>query len=340
MNSEKKVRRIDIFISSPNDVSSEREIVLNVISRLSRLKHISERFAIHPLAYEELVPGVVGKSPQTIVNKYMAQAKNADIFICILWHRLGTPVLDETTGKLYDSGTVYEFSSAYNSFAANGTPKLLLYRNMKAIPSSADLSQAANVKRFFSKFEGIEAEYKGFYKVYRSRAEFERTLMQDIENVLRVDFDSPFDNERTRGEERNGAELVSWSSITRYTSALTEKMIGIRYKEKYDPQYYYHRTDIYSHFQNFLQSDKTVMVVTGKAGTGKSSFVCGVTMIPQDDLIVWLQDCAHLELENDMSIEAYIKRSLHLPDGESLNDIFDQLSKANKSTKIVFCSTL
>lgn len=109
---EKTLQKIDIFISSPGDVNEERKIASEVIEQLNSMSHIEDRYTLKSLAYEKKVPAAFGETPQKTVDRYMILPDRADIFICIMWSKMGTPVIDEE-GKEYQSGTEYEFTRAY-----------------------------------------------------------------------------------------------------------------------------------------------------------------------------------------------------------------------------------
>ncbi len=188
---EKTLQKIDIFISSPSDVDEERKISLEVIEQLNSMPHIADCYTLKPLAYEKIVPPAVGETPQRTVDRYMMQADKADIFICILWSRMGTSVIDNETGNEYQSGTEYEFTAAYQANQKSGKPYILLYRGMKNIPMDADFKQAELVKAFFKRFEGKEAELKGLYKKYESNEEFRKTLFQDIDKIISSNIIKP-----------------------------------------------------------------------------------------------------------------------------------------------------
>jgi hypothetical protein len=182
------VQRITVFISSPGDVSEERQIAVRVIERLNKLDSIASHYFFKPLAYEEVVPSVVGQGPQDVVDNYMMEAARSDVFVCILWQRMGTPVIDEQTGERFQSGTEYEFLSAYRSNEESGKPFILLYRGMKPSDAVIDYEQLERVQAFFRRFEGEHAELKGLYKIYRSNEEFEEILRHDFDAIITKNF--------------------------------------------------------------------------------------------------------------------------------------------------------
>lgn len=179
-----RVRKINIFISSPGDVYEEREIVKRVIDRCNRLYSISERYVLRPLAYEESAPAEVGKRPQAIIDRHMRKAGSSDLFICIFWHRMGEPVTLEETGERFQSGTEYEFLDAYHNNQKHEKPYILLYRGVKPFPPEMDPQQLKAVQAFFKRFEGEHAEFKGLYKSYKSNEDFDKKLSQDFDTVL------------------------------------------------------------------------------------------------------------------------------------------------------------
>jgi NB-ARC domain/Domain of unknown function (DUF4062)/APAF-1 helical domain len=191
------LQKIDVFISSPGDVREERQIAIEVLKRLNNMSHIQDRYVLKPLAYEEVVPAAVGATPQSTVDRYMMEAGKSDIFICIMWQRMGTPTTHEETGEQFQSGTEYEFIAAYRANQERGAPHILLYRCMKEIPPDADLEQAMRVQNFFKRFEGATPEFKGLYKTYQTAAEFEDLLFLDLDIIIAKNLLKPEDKVRT-----------------------------------------------------------------------------------------------------------------------------------------------
>src|SRR5262245_9737863 len=185
------LQKIDVFISSPSDVQAERDCIYEIVTAINEEPSVRERYVLKPLAYERLVPPEVGDSPQKVVDKYMREAGKADLFIGVLWSRMGTPVIDDD-GTSYQSGTEYEFRKAYEARTSERKkPIMLLYRCMRAIPPTADFEQAGRVQSFFKRFEGSDAEFKGLYKRFESLDEFKAGIRKDILEVLaKIDPDA------------------------------------------------------------------------------------------------------------------------------------------------------
>ncbi|NWF70816.1 MAG: HEAT repeat domain-containing protein [Chloroflexi bacterium] len=178
------LQRVYIFISSPGDVSEERERTLRVIERLNRQAHIEDKYNLKPLAYERDVPPDMGEPAQLIIERYIQKPGTCYMVVCILWSRLGTPFVDPRTGERFRSGTEYEFIQAYRAMEKHGkVPHIMVYRCKKAIAKRKG-AQIARVNAFFKRFEGKSARYLGFYTTYSTPDEFEEKLGQNINDIL------------------------------------------------------------------------------------------------------------------------------------------------------------
>lgn len=99
----KTLKLIRIFLATPSDVSPEREIVKTVISEMNGTLGAALNFRTEVTSWEN-VPPARGKSPQKVISSYIGE--NYDIFLGIMWGRVGTP----TDGA--GSGTIFEYESA------------------------------------------------------------------------------------------------------------------------------------------------------------------------------------------------------------------------------------
>lgn len=176
------MRNVKVFVSSPSDVSRERTLAASVIRALNERPTIRDRYKFSPYLYEEHAPAQAGATPQEVVNREMIQPHNADILICILWSRIGTPLteINPDTGQAYQSGTEFEFYEAYRSYLRRRSPLVLLYRKL-APPENADPEQIERVNEFFHRFEGPTAPLRGLYHTFASDEDLARALNNDID---------------------------------------------------------------------------------------------------------------------------------------------------------------
>ncbi|MCK6577687.1 MAG: tetratricopeptide repeat protein [Anaerolineae bacterium] len=177
------MRNVKVFVSSPSDLRKARAVVADVVRALNERPTIRDRYKFSPYLYEEHAPALTGEGPQEVVNREMIQPHHADILVCMLWSRMGTPLsaMNPDTGKPYLSGTEYEFYEAYRSYQRRKTPTLLLYRCTAPPLPDADPQQMALVKEFFHRFEGPDAPLRGLYRTFNDEEQLRRALINDLD---------------------------------------------------------------------------------------------------------------------------------------------------------------
>src|SRR4051794_40256573 len=130
----RELPRIRIFLSSPGDVPNERDIAERAIFRLAGVwkQHLRLETKRWERDHYEAV-----RSFQTAIGEMGAY----DIFIGILWKRIGTGLpgheFRRADGSLYESGTVFEIETALGSSQAQGRPKVYVFRNTAPVMFSA-----------------------------------------------------------------------------------------------------------------------------------------------------------------------------------------------------------
>ena len=118
-----RVTPVRVFISSPGDLFPERDVVKEVVEELNRSPRYLSRYKLIPYAYEDSTPALVGSEPQAVVDKYLLRPEAADIFVGMLWLRMGTPtkeLVNSETNQPYQSGTEYELLTAYRASQERG----------------------------------------------------------------------------------------------------------------------------------------------------------------------------------------------------------------------------
>src|SRR4051794_22722397 len=90
-----------IFVASPGDVEAERQRLVQVVADLNRSKR-RHGIVLELRRWEDMLPGP-GEDAQAVINRQIGEY---DIFVLILWSRLGT----ET--ERAPSGTVEEYRMA------------------------------------------------------------------------------------------------------------------------------------------------------------------------------------------------------------------------------------
>ena len=94
---------IHIFLATPSDVNHERELVHNAVNEINKTLGATQNFRVEIKGWED-VPPSRGVNAQEVITKHIGD--NYQIFLGIMWARIGSPV------NGVDSGTVYEYETA------------------------------------------------------------------------------------------------------------------------------------------------------------------------------------------------------------------------------------
>ena len=87
MQGEKPIPHLRVFISSPSDVSEEREIARSVITDLPRSHLLKGRVTLEPVAWDDSarpVPMIGGIGPQEAVERGLPRPSECDVVIVVV----------------------------------------------------------------------------------------------------------------------------------------------------------------------------------------------------------------------------------------------------------------
>jgi eukaryotic-like serine/threonine-protein kinase len=179
---EQNIRKVQVFVSSPNDVEPERQRVELVAQRLNGL--FSDRVRIETLLWEHKI-----FSAHDDFQGQIAPAANADLVVAIFWMRLGTPLPEKfgrmENGERYPSGTAYEVLTALDARRRGDRPDVYVFRKIEAFNDPLDEAKAQweDLNAFFSRwFQAPDGQYLRAYQRFESADEFE----DQVERLLRV----------------------------------------------------------------------------------------------------------------------------------------------------------
>ena len=184
---------VRVFISCPGDLGPERSTVQQALKALNAEPEFSGRVELVPYAYENLAPARAGMDAQDVVNSYMLRPEESELFICMFWQRMGTPLerfINPATNQPYQSGTEYEFLMAYGAAQHSPTPIVLLYRRTPPAEPPADdkeRAQRARVDGSFARF-APGGDLKALVGGFGDDADLARVIRQDVARVLREDL--------------------------------------------------------------------------------------------------------------------------------------------------------
>lgn len=169
----KTVEVYEVFISSPSDVSDERDVVQEAIEQINQLRGDKEGFRLDPLRWEKNVSSQIGGEPQSIINDQIGD--DYDIFVGILCSRFG----QETAA--YGSGTEEEFFRAYQRRKRGGaTPEILFYfKDPRQSAAPIDAGQLSKVAAFKEQVSGL-----GIYEEFDSSNELKTKILAALSRAL------------------------------------------------------------------------------------------------------------------------------------------------------------
>lgn len=159
---------LEVMIASPGDVTSERQIVREVLNAWNVMHARARKAILVPVGWEtHSAPELAGRPQQMINDRLLI---HCDLLVGIFWTRLGSP-----TG-VSASGTVEEIEEHIGA----GKPAMLYFSSAPVMPQSLDADQFAKLQEFKS-----WAMTKGLIAEFDNAEEFREQLRRDLELNLR-----------------------------------------------------------------------------------------------------------------------------------------------------------
>lgn len=164
---------VTVFISSPSDVSAEREILESVVNELNRTWSRTLGIRLELIMWETLSRPAFGNDPQDVLNDQLPD--DYDVFLGILWGRIGTPT------PRAGSGTLEEFERAFKRHKndKDSIELMVYFKDMGIPPSKIDPAQLAQVQ----KFKESLGEKGGLYSTFEDTSSFESSLRVHLSSL-------------------------------------------------------------------------------------------------------------------------------------------------------------
>ncbi len=142
---------IKIVLASPSDLSDERMLISNTVKRKDTL-YKRKGLTLDLRRWEDTTPGSSKIGAQGIIDDDL-DIKNADVFICMYWEKVGT-VIDE----LGETGTEHELNVAIDSFNDTGKPdiKFLLKKSSSDNPEIKEIAKKVQPIALYRDFETVD----------------------------------------------------------------------------------------------------------------------------------------------------------------------------------------
>lgn len=165
-----QIKLLKIFLASPSDVSRERKYVLEVVEELNKSIAIAKGITIQVVSSDSAFPGY-GQDGQAVLNTQIGTMKEYELFLGIMWSRIGTPTARAV------SGTVEEYERAVRAYNRYEKPQIWFYfRELKAkLDTKEKLEQADGVIKFKKK-----VQRKALVHEYKMPSNFRDRFRQDM----------------------------------------------------------------------------------------------------------------------------------------------------------------
>jgi Domain of unknown function (DUF4062) len=193
----RRLTKLRIFVASPGDVSAERERLDGIVDELNATLGTRTNIVLELVRWETHAWPGFGEDAQEVIN---GQIEPYDIFVGIMWKRLGTPTHRGA------SGTVEEFERAFDRWVEHRTPAIMFYFNRASFyPSSAeDVQQFERVLEF----KEIVVSKGAFFWEYEGVEDFERHVRPHLYRQIESSFGGPSSSAgEPRSEVRTAARL-------------------------------------------------------------------------------------------------------------------------------------
>lgn len=160
-------------MASPSDVVEERAILETVVIQLNQIWSSTLDISFKLLKWETSVHPSFSSDPQEAINEQIVS--DYDVFIGILWGRVGTPT------PRAESGTIEEFERAYFRFkSGENTPEIMLYfKDAPIAPSKIDIHQMEKLQSFRHSL----SDKGGLYSVFEDQASFESSVRAHLSAI-------------------------------------------------------------------------------------------------------------------------------------------------------------
>lgn len=206
-------RPVTVFLSSPSDVDLEKRVIMDVLSSFNTSLKRSGAPGLELRSWPDGVAAGSGDYAQSVVNR---RADDADILVCVVGTRMGTPT------PRANSGTEEEFDRAILR-AYSGVPVqiVVLLSNLPTRPQAIDPYQLLLVKAFQERVGQLGV----LYHVCESR----RTLRLRAASAIR-------DAYLNLTQRRQQLAALAATAVVRAGPSARHKLGAFRFTPKPGPQ--------------------------------------------------------------------------------------------------------
>ncbi len=164
-------RVVKLMIASPSDVSTERNIIREVVHEWNAVHSEDRGLVLMPVSWETHARPSMGDRAQAIINKQLLQA--CDVLAAVFWTRIGSP-----TGAA-PSGTVEEIQEHVRA----GKQAMIYFSAMPVRLDSVDDAQYKELLAFKE-----ECQRSGLLENYESYSEFREKFARQLAQMVIAEY--------------------------------------------------------------------------------------------------------------------------------------------------------
>lgn len=171
-----KATVFNVMIASPEDISSEKTIIREIIHEWNAVHSMNREIVLLPASWETHSSPDMGAPAQKIINDQVL--KKCDLLVGVFWTRIGTTTTD------YSSGTVEEIEEHIKT----EKPVMLYFSAQPAALDTVDQEQYSQLKNFKE-----SCKSRGLYETYNTLTEFKDKFYRQLQ--LKINDHSFFKQE-------------------------------------------------------------------------------------------------------------------------------------------------
>lgn len=327
------VTKVRIFVASPGDVQTEREQLARVVNELNlTISAIAPEKAIvlELVRWETHVYPGLGKDPQKVVNEQIGEY---DIFVGIIWKRLGTPT---TTAR---SGTEEEFTRAYSIWQEDRRLPVLFYFCQQSFPPPRTKEEVKQIGRVVDFRD--ELMKKGLVADYADHESFADVIRPHLLLVIGKMF-SKLPPAKTAEYAAQRAAEVDTSAISLQVSELAKKYEHIRETMESGHPRTRQMEIVFSRMRTLALSSYPLLqdLANSSSAGQRLAAVAILQAIPDPEYLLWLAERLRTEKPffgyHAAVALLFAVRSLHATHGKELQQA---LATAKKQLEEAFGSS-
>lgn len=316
-------KQVNVFVSCPGDVSTEKDMVKSVCESTNRtLQNAGSPVRFNVLDWRDIV-GELGGRPQEEIN---TRFSDYNIYIGILWMRFGAPTgaVNPATSAVYESGTEEEFRIALQKRAAGEKINIhLFFKEARGPRGKEEILQLLKVTEFCDEIKSLgilnpianeEKSIKFNNDIHEILHKFARKIEAELLSGQKIEY---LTEATVKTEQPIFKEVTKFVvSAPLVEAAIPRSLVPYRETKDFAQQYLDEQSN--EKLAEVIVEHKRV-VLLGSAGSGKSTELGNVAHFCATKESPFVPVYARLNTYVDEAIEDFLPAGWkEIPQGNAL----------------------